>query len=198
MKKLLPFLILNLYGLISFSQVLDPYKLENDEITCEDGNPYIFKLSNYIWYHNVNFSPTCSTNFSHITSSVYIRLSGTTQIGTSPAMHIPLGAKVHFKVLTPKESYVKASINENINYVTVLYNINFIFTEEYLNNSILKYKIYQFKEDNNSYSANNEQIEVNRGDNFLTIPVGSLNTGLYTLEIIDQKGVSYYVKFKKL
>lgn len=189
MKNFLIFLFLYFV----YSPINAQLTIISNPILCSS-QPYKLVKLDGITLLNASIISCNPDYYSEITSAKLINVKGT--INNIGARYT---GNVHFAIKAPYEDvYVKADRELKNDYIPVLSELRFSYYEEYLDNTPLKYIIYQFKGDNNSYSCNNQNFIVSRGENYITIPLNSLLPGLYILEIEDQKGVFYYVRFKKI
>jgi len=165
-----------------------------DETYDCNNQPHNITETEKIILENVIYEACENVSDSYITSTEEIDLVGETDINVNNNTVELFISKLDVG------SFIHTQTDLSMDYIPIYGDLNIVYIEEYLDNVDLHYKVYKFKGDPDqaTYYPNNQVAPiVNRGENYITIPLGDLSNGLYTLEITGQKGKKTYVKFKK-
>lgn len=143
-------------------------------------------------FENLQIQSSTADGINEISSAKSIRIYGDGVISSG-------STDTHLFIKTPYQgAYTRITPDIPSTYVPVTEELKFVFTEEYVDNAQLHFKIYKYKGDQATYACNSTEVYVSRGDNYIVIPVSDLAKGVYTLEVTDTKGTLYYLQFKKL
>lgn len=195
--KIFVFIGIVCFGYNTYSQVI----VELQDITCSQQPLKKIELD-VISIDNFRISECANaslSNYSEFISTESIRIRGTNSNPSDIGTRFVAGTVVRFAIEAPYEdTYVQVERELLSQFIPVKNNLKIVYNEQYLDNASLEYSIYRYKGDAQTYTSDFFEVIVSRGDNYIEIPISNLPQGLYIIEILDQKGVPYYVRFNKI